>query len=146
MATVATVMVDTSGRMVIPSKVRQELGIESGGELVVTMENGRMQLFSKVSGRQAARQAVRKLVPTGASLADELSAERRNDASGDASGLYTPQDVSSSRLPQLNPPWQDASRRLAVGMRVMPARMMLARLRLTHERILPMQDRQDSGA
>ena len=33
-------MVDTSGRMVIPSKVRQELGIEGGGELMVTMENG----------------------------------------------------------------------------------------------------------
>ena len=80
MASVATVMVDTSGRMVIPSKVRQELGIESGGELVVTMENGRMQLYSKAAGRQAARQAVRKLVPGGTSLAAELSAERRIEA------------------------------------------------------------------
>ena len=85
MATIATVMVDTSGRMVIPSKVRQELGIESGGELVVTMENGRMQLFSKAAGRQAARQAVRKLIPTGTSLADELSAERRSEANAEAS-------------------------------------------------------------
>ena len=66
--------------MVIPSKLRQELGIEGGGELVVAMENGRMQLYSKAAGRQAARQAVRKLVPAGTSLAAELSAERRIEA------------------------------------------------------------------
>ena len=73
-------MVDTSGRMVIPSRVRQELGIEGGGELVVTMENGRMQLYSKAAGRKAARQAVKELVPNGVSLADELLADRKIEA------------------------------------------------------------------
>ena len=63
--------------MVIPSRVRQELGIEGGGELVVTMENGRMQLYSKAAGRKAARQAVKELVPNGVSLADELLADRK---------------------------------------------------------------------
>ena len=79
----ATVMVDTSGRMVIPSKVRQELGIEGGGELVVMMENGRMQLYSKAAGRKAARQAVKELVPQGESLADELLADRRLEAASE---------------------------------------------------------------
>ena len=47
---------------------------------MVMMENGRMQLFSKAASRQAARQAVRLLVPEGDSLADELSADRENEA------------------------------------------------------------------
>ena len=80
MATVATVMVDTSGRMVIPSKVRQELGIEGGGELVVTIENGRILLYSKEAGRKAARQAVRQLITDGGSMAEELSRERSIEA------------------------------------------------------------------
>ena len=80
MATVATVMVDTSGRMVIPSKLRQELGVEGGGELMVVLENGRLQMFSKAAGRLAARKAVRELIPDGASLADELSADRSQEA------------------------------------------------------------------
>jgi len=66
--------------MVIPSKVRQELGIEGGGELIVTMENGRMLLFSKEASRKAARQAVRKLVPAGTSLSEELMADRAEEA------------------------------------------------------------------
>ena len=73
-------MVDLAGRMVIPAKLRRELGIESGGELMVTMENGRLQLFSKAAGRQAARQAVRELIPADCSLADELSVDRSNEA------------------------------------------------------------------
>lgn len=80
MNALATVMVDVYGRMVIPSKLRQVLGIESGGELMATVENGRLQLYSKTAGRQAARQAVRQLIPTGESLADELSVDRENEA------------------------------------------------------------------
>lgn len=76
----ALVTVDASGRMVIPSKIRQTLGIEGGGELMVTIENGRLQLYSKAVGRQAARQAVRQLVSPSCSLAEELSADRENEA------------------------------------------------------------------
>lgn len=80
MGATGTVMVDTSGRMVIPSKMRQTLGIEGGGELVVSIENGCLQLFPKAVGRNAARQAVRELLPSGDSLADDLSLDRENEA------------------------------------------------------------------
>ena len=80
MGATGTVMVDTAGRVVIPSKVRQEMGIESGSELVMALANGVLTLVSKKSARQAARLAVKKLVPAGVSLSEQLMVERRQDA------------------------------------------------------------------
>ena len=79
MSATGTAMVDTAGRVVIPSKMRQEMGIESGSELVIALENGVLTLVSKKSARQAARAAVRKLVPAGVSLSEQLLVERRQD-------------------------------------------------------------------
>jgi len=80
MGATATVMVDATGRMVIPAKVRQEMGIEGSEELVMALDNGVLTLVSKRAARQAARQAVKKLVQPGVSLSEELLVERRQDA------------------------------------------------------------------
>ncbi|MBY0504178.1 MAG: AbrB/MazE/SpoVT family DNA-binding domain-containing protein [Bryobacteraceae bacterium] len=79
MSATGTVMVDTAGRVVIPAKVRQEMGIESGAELVMALENGVLTLVSKKSARLAARQAVQRLVPAGVSLSEQLLEDRRQD-------------------------------------------------------------------
>ena len=76
----AAAMVDPTGRLVIPSKIRSELGIEGGGEVIMTLRDGQLQIYSKVSARKAARQAVQDLVAEGESLADELSSERQAEA------------------------------------------------------------------
>lgn len=73
-------MVDTAGRIVIPVRMRQEMGIESGSELVMALENGVLTLVSKKSARQGARAAVKRLVPAGVSLSEQLMADRRQDA------------------------------------------------------------------
>ena len=78
--TTATVMVDQAGRLVIPSRVRQALGVESGGELIFVFEDNKLQLFSKAMARASARKAVQQLVPKGVSLAEELSADRVQEA------------------------------------------------------------------
>ena len=78
--TTATIMVDQAGRLVIPARLRQALGVESGGELMLVFEDNRLQLFSKALARSSARQAVKQLVPPGVSLADELSADRAQEA------------------------------------------------------------------
>ena len=78
-------MIDSSGRLVIPSKIRTELGIEGGGELMMTLVDGHLNLYSKASARKQARQAVRELVTDGNSLSDELSAEREAEAQSDES-------------------------------------------------------------
>ena len=58
MGATATVMVDNTGRVVIPAKVRQEMGIEGSEELVMGLENGVLTLVSKRAARLAARQSV----------------------------------------------------------------------------------------
>ena len=73
-------MVDQTGRLVIPSRVRQALGVESGGELMLVFEDNKLQLFSKAMARASARRSVQQLVPKGVSLADELSADRAQEA------------------------------------------------------------------
>ena len=80
MGATATVMVDATGRMVIPAKVRQEMGIEGSEELGMALDNGVLTLVSKRAARNAARQAVKKLVQPGVSLSEELLVERRQDA------------------------------------------------------------------
>jgi bifunctional DNA-binding transcriptional regulator/antitoxin component of YhaV-PrlF toxin-antitoxin module len=79
MGATATVMVDATGRLVIPAKVRQEMGIDGSEELVMGLENGVLTLVSKKAARLAARQAVKGLVPPGVSLSEELIEERRQD-------------------------------------------------------------------
>lgn len=80
MGATATVMVDNTGRVVIPAKVRQEMGIEGSEELVMGLENGVLTLVSKRAARLAARQSVKRLVSPGVSMCEELLRERRQDA------------------------------------------------------------------
>jgi AbrB family looped-hinge helix DNA binding protein len=68
------------GRLVLPSKLRQRLGLHPGDRLVITVdeEGG----FRVISAREVARRTwglYRDLAP-GRSLADELIAERREEA------------------------------------------------------------------
>ena len=68
------------GRLVLPSELRKRLDLHPGDRLLVTVddEGG----FRVVSGREVARRAFglyRDLAP-GRSLADELIAERREEA------------------------------------------------------------------
>ena len=79
MSATATVMVDATGRMVIPARIRQDMGIEGSEELVMALENGILTLVSKRAARQAARQAVKRLVAPGVSLSEQLMVERRQD-------------------------------------------------------------------
>ena len=80
MGATATVMVDNTGRVVIPAKIRQEMGIEGSEELVMGLENGVLTLVSKRAARLAARQSVKRLVSPGVSMCEELLRERRQDA------------------------------------------------------------------
>lgn len=67
------------GRVVIPARIREELEIRAGDELVVHVEEGRVVLEK----RENVLRRIRKRfagVPEGARLADELISERREEA------------------------------------------------------------------
>ncbi|HRC86232.1 MAG TPA: AbrB/MazE/SpoVT family DNA-binding domain-containing protein [Thermoanaerobaculia bacterium] len=67
------------GRLVIPAEMRRELGFQPGESLVARIEGGRLVLEKPASvlSRLKARFAS---LPQGVSLADELVAERREQA------------------------------------------------------------------
>ena len=72
-----TCTVDSQGRIVIPSSWRHEQGIESGAELVVLEEDGRLILQTRGQAIREAQQIVRSSIRRGRSLVDDLLRERR---------------------------------------------------------------------
>ncbi len=78
------VEVGAKGRLVVPARLRRQLGIEEGSELVALVENGALVLLTRdaIADRLHAMFA-----HVEGSLADELIAERRAEAAredGDA--------------------------------------------------------------
>lgn len=67
------------GRLVIPAKYRQALGLKPGDEVVLLLEEREIRI---VSTRQAIKQAqalVRRYVPEDRNLSEELIQERREE-------------------------------------------------------------------
>ncbi len=75
-----TLRIADGGRIVIPAEVRQRLGLEVGTEVVLTVEDDRAILTSAKAARRNALKRVRRYIPSGESLSQELMAERRKEA------------------------------------------------------------------
>lgn len=71
------------GRLVVPAKFRKALQIEAGDEIVLRLENGSLRLIPLHQAVSLAQDAVRKYVPEGVSLVDELIQARRAEAKGE---------------------------------------------------------------
>lgn len=69
-----------NGRVVIPASVREAVGLKRGDEIIVWAENGEVRITSAAKRALRAQQLVRKYIPEGVSLADELIADRRREA------------------------------------------------------------------
>jgi AbrB family looped-hinge helix DNA binding protein len=76
--TTYTVQLGERGRLVLPSPVRRELGLERGDRLLLSVEDGAVRL---VSAQEVARRCHGLLADKypGRSLADELIVERREE-------------------------------------------------------------------
>ena len=77
------VQVAAAGRIVIPSEVRNELGIEEGATLVGRIEDNQLILETTAGAIVRAQALVRKYVPEGISLSQELIADRRAETERD---------------------------------------------------------------
>ena len=76
----ARLRVNENGRVVIPAAFRRALGINAGDEIVLRMEDDELRITTLKRRLERAQRLVRKHVKPGASLVDELIAERREEA------------------------------------------------------------------
>ncbi len=76
----AKTLVGEKGRLVIPAAIREALGIEVGTPVVLRVEDNELRISTMRERLRRAQEWIRQIVPPGVSLADELSAERREAA------------------------------------------------------------------
>ncbi len=74
------VKINPNGRIVIPAPFREALGVESGDEIVLRMENDELRITTQRQRIQKAQRLLGNLVGPERSLSDELIAERRKAA------------------------------------------------------------------
>ena len=68
------------GKLIIPASMRKALGIAPGDVLTLELDRDEIRVRSLSSALERARAILRRHVPEGESLADELIAERRAEA------------------------------------------------------------------
>lgn len=68
------------GRVVIPVEIRRALGLETGDEIIIRVEDGGLLILTRAEAVRRAQAAVRRRVKRGRSLVEELKADRREEA------------------------------------------------------------------
>jgi AbrB family looped-hinge helix DNA binding protein len=76
----ARARVNENGRVVIPASFRKALGINAGDEVVLRIEDGELRITTQQRRIKRAQRRAQRYVKRGASLVDELLAERREAA------------------------------------------------------------------
>jgi bifunctional DNA-binding transcriptional regulator/antitoxin component of YhaV-PrlF toxin-antitoxin module len=73
-----TTRLEKSGRILIPVAVRRHLGLSVGSQVLVKVEDsGTLQVTSRSQALAKVRQEIRKYIPAGRDLAEELIRDRR---------------------------------------------------------------------
>ena len=72
--------VGEKGMIVIPSEIREALGIGVGDKVIFRVEDDELRISTLRSRIRRAQRSVRHLAPPGTLVSDELSAERREAA------------------------------------------------------------------
>jgi AbrB family looped-hinge helix DNA binding protein len=75
--TQVTLTIASNGRVVIPANMRAVLGLQDGGKVVARVVDGAVVLEPADAAVRRAQAMVRRYVPEGAGLVEELIAERR---------------------------------------------------------------------
>jgi AbrB family looped-hinge helix DNA binding protein len=72
--------VSGAGRVVLPAELRKEFGIEDGRDVIFTRTEHGIQITTLDEAIRQAQEMVRRHVPEGISLVDELHEARRQDS------------------------------------------------------------------
>lgn len=76
-ARVVRLETDAEGRLIIPSEMMARFGVAGGEAVVVDVEADRLTVMNRVSALARARETVRRFIPAGVNLADDLIRSRR---------------------------------------------------------------------
>lgn len=68
------------GRLVIPADYRRALGVDTGDDLLLVLEDRTVRLLTPREAVRRAQALVRSYIPAGRRLSDELIQERRGEA------------------------------------------------------------------
>ncbi|MBS0644200.1 MAG: AbrB/MazE/SpoVT family DNA-binding domain-containing protein [Proteobacteria bacterium] len=74
------IVMAANGRLVIPANVRSELGMQNGARFLVHVEGGQIRLEPIQAAVARAQAIIRRYVPSGVSLVEDLSEDRRREA------------------------------------------------------------------
>jgi AbrB family looped-hinge helix DNA binding protein len=69
-----------SGRVVIPTEYRRRLGLKSGDEIIMHLDETGLHIYTPAQAVARAQALVRRYIPDGRSLSGELISERREEA------------------------------------------------------------------
>lgn len=75
-----TAKIDHAGRVLIPLKLRRELGFGVNSDLILRVENGELRIHTRETAVRRAREAVSGFKKPGESVVDEFLNERRHEA------------------------------------------------------------------
>jgi len=76
----AKTRISANGRIVIPAAIRQLIGVKPGDPVLMEVEDGVLRIESYPTMIARVQQELAQYIPPGVSLADELIAERREEA------------------------------------------------------------------
>ena len=76
-------IIGEGGRLVIPVNYRKALGLRPGDEVLITLQDGEIRIVSRRQAISKVQELVRRYVPEGRSLSEELIQERRKEARND---------------------------------------------------------------
>jgi AbrB family looped-hinge helix DNA binding protein len=69
-----------SGRVVIPTEYRRRLGLKSGDEIIMHLDETGLHIYTPAQAVTRAQALVRRYIPEDGSLSGELISERREEA------------------------------------------------------------------
>lgn len=81
----ARIQVGAGGRVVIPAEMRTAMGVGEGDILSAQIIDGELRLLSQETAVRKAQELVRRYIPEGVSLVDQLIGERRAEAAREGS-------------------------------------------------------------
>lgn len=71
---------DKVGRILVPLKVRRELGLAENADLILRVEDGELRMHTREEAIRRARERLKRLKKPGESVVDGFLAERREEA------------------------------------------------------------------